>query len=117
MRVAYTILQYTGMVLMYGKKNSKPLLTQYYHSTLVGAYNIFKAFEHDILPLSWGVTTKPIFTMSDTIHRRANHSHQIYFLVECITQGLGRYQARNRVFPINFHHRPYNSVMQYCTSL
>ena len=47
-------------------------------------------------------------------HHRRNHSYQI----SCrLHEGLGARGAQNPVFPIDFHHRPYDSVTHYRATL
>ena len=79
---------------------------------------IKKNIEHDISPLCRGGPAGPIFTIFGLwAHTADVHviTH-VKFEVDR-SKGMGSMGAPNRVFPIDFDRRPYNSVTHYRATL
>jgi len=75
-----------------------------------------KTFEHDISPLCRGGPAGPIFTIVGVWGRTADVITHVKFHVDR-SKGLGSTGTQNRVFPIDFDRRPYNSVTHYHATL
>jgi len=75
-----------------------------------------KTFEHDISPLCRGGHAGPIFTIFGVWGRTADVITHVKFHVDR-SKGLGSTGTQNRVFPIDFDRRPYNSVTHYRATL
>jgi len=75
-----------------------------------------KTFEHYISPLCQGDPTGPIFTVFGVWSRTPDVINRTKFQVDCARR-YGARGVQNRVFLIDFHHRPYNSVTQYGATL
>jgi len=79
-------------------------------------YTNKKTFEHDISPLCRGGSAWPIFTIFGVWGRTADVITDVKFELDW-SKGFGATGAPNRVFPIDFDRRPYNSVMHYRATL
>ena len=71
-----------------------------------------KNIEHDISPLCRGGPAGPIFTIFGVLGQTADVITQVKFQLDW-SKGLGSTSTQNRVFPIDFDRRPYNSVTHY----
>jgi len=75
-----------------------------------------KTSEHDISPLCRGGPAGPIFTIFGMWGHTADVITHAKFQVNR-SKGLGSTSTQNHVFPIDFDHRPYNSVTHYRATL
>jgi len=71
-----------------------------------------KTSEHGISPLCRNGPARPIFTIFGLLGHTADVITPVKFQVDR-SKGFGARGTQNRVFPIDFDRRPYNSVTHY----